>query len=55
MGASAFALGFFIALGGWTASKVTKQVDIIIDPPKIVQIVQIEKLEKKEKEDDSRN
>ena len=45
MGASAFALGFFIALGGWTASKVTKQVDIIIDPPKIEKI---EKIEKKE-------
>jgi len=45
MGASAFALGFFIALGGWTASKVTKQVDTIIDPPKIEKI---EKIEKKE-------
>lgn len=46
MGASAFVLGFFVALGGWTATKLTKQVDIIIDAPKI---------EKKENQDDRRN
>lgn len=35
MGASAFVLGFFVALGGWTATKLTKEIDLIIEPPKI--------------------
>ena len=43
MGTSAFVLGFFVALGGWTATKITKQVE-----DKIVQ----EKVEKKEKENE---
>ena len=35
VGTSAFVLGFFVALGGWTATKLTNRVDAIIDPPKI--------------------
>ena len=59
MGASAFTLGFFIALGGWTATKLTKQIDDIIDPPKITKEVNDKivepKVEQKEKENDRRN
>jgi hypothetical protein len=59
MGTSAFVLGFFVALGGWTATKLTKQVDDLLDPPKITKpsddkIVE-QKVEQKEKEDDRRN
>jgi hypothetical protein len=59
MGASAFTLGFFIALGGWTATKFTKQIDDMIDPPKITKpaddkIVE-QKVESKEKQNDRRN
>jgi hypothetical protein len=56
MGTSAFVLGFFVALGGWTATKITKQIDDIIDPPKITKKVDDkiveEKVEKKEKENE---
>jgi hypothetical protein len=59
MGTSAFVLGFFVALGGWTATKITKHIDDIIDPPKITKQVEDkiveEKVEKKEKENDRRN
>ena len=59
MGTSAFVLGFFVALGGWTATKLTKQIDDIIDPPKIIKKVDDkiveEKVEKKEKENDRTN
>ena len=59
MGTSAFVLGFFVALGGWTATKITKQIDNIIDPPKITKevndkIVEL-KVENKEKENDRRD
>ena len=59
MGASAFVLGFFVALGGWTATKLTKQVDDMIDPPKITKpaddkIVE-QKVETKEKQNDRRD
>ena len=59
MGASAFVLGFFVALGGWTATKITKQADDLIDPPKIIKpaddkIVK-QKEENKEKQNDRRN
>jgi len=56
MGTSAFVLGFFVALGGWTATKITKHIDDIIDPPKITKEVNDkiveEKVEKKEKENE---
>ena len=59
MGTSAFVLGFFVALGGWTATKITKQIDDRFDPPKIIKQVDDkiveEKVEKKEKENDRRN
>jgi hypothetical protein len=59
MGTSAFVLGFFVALGGWTATKITKQIDDIIDPPKITKKVDDkiveEKVETKEKENDRRD
>lgn len=59
MGASAFTLGFFIALGGWTATKLTKQIDDIIDPPKITKEVNDkiveQKVEQKEKQNDRRD
>jgi hypothetical protein len=59
MGASAFALGFFIALGGWTATKLTKRVDDLIDPPKITKEVNDkiveQKVEQKEKQNDRRD
>lgn len=59
MGTSAFVLGFFVALGGWTATKLTKKVDDIIDPPKITKpaddkIVE-QKVEQKEKQNDRRD
>ena len=59
MGTSAFVLGFFVALGGWTATKITKQIDDIIDPPKIAKpadnkIVE-QKVEQKEKQNDRRD
>ena len=59
MGTSAFVLGFFVALGGWTATKLTKQIDDIIDPPKITRpaddkIVE-QKVENKEKQNDRRD
>jgi hypothetical protein len=37
MAATAFIVGFFTAFGFWTAGKITKEVDKIIDPPKIEQ------------------
>jgi hypothetical protein len=54
MGASAFVLGFFVALGGWTATKLTKEIDLIIEPPKIeatkpVEVVVEDKKTTKEK------
>jgi len=59
VGTSAFVLGFFVALGGWTATKLTNRVDAIIDPPKITKQVDDkiveEKVENKEKENDRRN
>jgi len=59
MGASAFVLGFFVALGGWTATKLTNRVDNIIDPPKITKQVDDktvkEKVETKEKQNDRTN
>lgn len=59
MGASAFVLGFFVALGGWTATKLTKHVDDIIDPPKITKGVNDKivepKVENKEKQNDRRD
>jgi hypothetical protein len=59
MGTSAFVLGFFVALGGWTATKLTKKVDDMIDPPKITKpaddkIVE-QKVEQKEKQNDRRD
>jgi hypothetical protein len=59
VGTSAFVLGFFVALGGWTATKLTNRVDAIIDPPKITKpaddkIVE-QKVETKEKENDRRD
>jgi len=59
MGTSAFVLGFFVALGGWTATKLTKKVDDMIDPPKITKpaddkIVE-QKAEQKEKQNDRRD
>jgi hypothetical protein len=59
VGTSAFVLGFFVALGGWTATKLTNRVDNIIDPPKITKpaddkIVE-QKVETKEKENVRRN
>lgn len=59
MGTSAFVLGFFVALGGWTATKLTKHVDDLIDPPKITKpaddkIVE-QKVESKEKQNDRRD
>lgn len=54
MGTSAFVLGFFVAIGGWTASKLTKKIDDIIDPPKIEskvnQPIETPKIENKDKE-----
>lgn len=35
MVATAFAIGFFTALGWWSASKITDQVDKQLDQPKI--------------------
>lgn len=57
MGSSAFVLGFFVALGGWTATKLTKQIDDMFDPPKIEKQVESEKVTPaiKEKEDDRGN
>jgi hypothetical protein len=57
MGASAFVLGFFVALGGWTATKLTNRVDNIINPPKVEKNidVKIENTENKEKENDRGN
>jgi hypothetical protein len=57
VGTSAFVLGFFVALGGWTATKLTNRVDAIIDPPKVEKNidVKIEKTENKEKENDRGN
>jgi hypothetical protein len=58
MGASAFVLGFFVALGGWTATKLTKEIDLIIEPPKIeatkpVEVVVKDKIQTtKEKENE---
>jgi hypothetical protein len=59
VGTSAFVLGFFVALGGWTATKLTNRVDAIINPPKITKpaddkIVE-QKVETKEKENDRRD
>jgi hypothetical protein len=59
MGTSAFVLGFFVALGGWTATKLTNRVDNIIDTPKITKpaddkIVE-QKVESKEKQNDRRD
>ena len=59
VGTSAFVLGFFVALGGWTATKLTNRVDAIIDPPKITKpaddkIVE-QKVETKEKQNDRRD
>jgi len=59
VGTSAFVLGFFVALGGWTATKLTNRADAIIDPPKITKpaddkIVE-QKVETKEKENDRRD
>jgi hypothetical protein len=59
VGTSAFVLGFFVALGGWTATKLTNRVDAVIDPPKITKpaedkIVE-EKVKPKEKENDRTN
>jgi len=59
VGTSAFVLGFFVALGGWTATKLTNRVDAIIDPLKITKpaddkIVE-QKVETKEKENDRRD
>ena len=56
VGSSAFVLGFFVALGGWTATKLTNRVDVIIDPPKITKpaeekIIE-QKVENKEKENE---
>lgn len=50
MGTSAFILGFFVALGGWTASHITKKIDSMIEPPKAEKQLEAEK-ETKEKED----
>jgi hypothetical protein len=54
MGTSAFVLGFFVALGGWTATKLTNRVDKIIDPPKLEKQVEDKidkpKVENKDKE-----
>lgn len=55
MGTSAFVLGFFVALGSWTAGKITKHVDIILYPPKIEKTEKVEKPEIKEEENDRRN
>ena len=46
---TAFILGFFTAMGWWSAGKVTKQVDKLIDPPAIV-----EKQEKQKEEENGR-
>ena len=54
MGASAFILGFFVALGGWTATKITKKIDDVIEPPKIEtkvnEKIETPKIENKDKE-----
>ena len=55
MGTSAFILGFFVALGSWTAGKITKQVDVILHPSKIEKTEKVEKAEIKEEENDRRN
>lgn len=57
MGTSSFVLGFFVALGGWTATKITKQIDELIEPPKITKNVDEKIVEgkvenKKEKENE---
>lgn len=55
MASYAFLLGFYVAIGGWTATKITSRVDTILNPPKIEakadeKISTLEK-ETKEKED----
>ena len=39
MAATAFVLGFFTAIGWWTANKITKEVDKHIEPTTITQEV----------------
>ena len=59
MASYAFLLGFFVAIGGWTATKLTSRVDSLISPPKIEAKAQQEatapKEEAKEKEDGRRD
>lgn len=57
MGTPAFVLGFFVALGGWTATLITRQFDLLISPPTVEKNidVKVENTENKEKENDRRN